>query len=189
MKKSRVLAGLLACALSGVVQAEMPAGWFAAGSEPNDYDMGSEPGTRRPGGRHAFIRARPESKGFGTMMQAIDAANYRGQRLRLSGYLRTKDAGKAQMWMRVDGSQQRVLAFDNMETRALKGDNDWKSYAIVLDVPEEAVDVAFGFLLSNQGTIWADDFRLETVGKDVPVTEMSTVPKFGREPVNLDFSK
>ena len=43
-------------------------------------------------------------------MQSINAENYRGTRLSLSGYLKTQEAGRAQLWMRVDGSDRRVLS-------------------------------------------------------------------------------
>lgn len=71
--------------------------------------------------------------------------------MRLSGYLRTADAGGAQMWMRVDGPNHEALAFDNMDSRPVTGTTGWKRYDIVLDVPQTSVDVAFGFFLAGSG--------------------------------------
>lgn len=187
MKKT-VLVALLGCLLAGTASATPPKGWSIAGSAPNDYDIGSEPGTRHPGDVQAFIRARADSTGFGTLMQTIDARNYRGKRVRLSGFLQSKGAGKAQMWMRIDGTEKRPLGFDNMDQRALLGDNDWKRYEIVLDVPATATDIAFGFLLSGKGQAWGDDFKLDIVGTDVPVTDM-THPALPVEPVNMNFAQ
>jgi hypothetical protein len=186
--KKIALAALFGSLLAGTANAMPPKGWHVAGSAPNDYEMGSEPGTRHAGDRQAFIRARTSSTGFGTLMQTIDARDYRGKRIRLSGFLQSKGADKAQMWMRIDGTEKRPLGFDNMEQRALRGDTDWKRYDIVLDVPVTATDIAFGFLLSGKGQALADDFKLETVGNDVPVTDMAR-PELPVEPVNMNFAQ
>jgi len=165
---------------------DLPKGWFRAGSTPAAYDMGVQAGDRHPGDRNAYIRSLPKDGGFGTLMQTIDASAYRGKRMRLSGYLRARDATSAAMWMRLDGSGQRVVGFDNMGDRSLHGSTDWKRCEIVLDVPDSARTIAFGFLLEGKGEVLADDFRLEEVGKDVPVTGKGE-PALPVAPVNLDF--
>jgi hypothetical protein len=196
MKKFLLPAALLAVAFACGAHAEVPKGWFLTGSAPADYDVGTEAGTRHPGDRNAFIRAKsslptPEKKdeqsGFGSLAQAIDAGAYRGQRVRVSGFLRTRDATRADMWLRIDGSSERVLAFANTSARELSGTRDWQRCDLVVDVPEEARHVIFGFLLSGKGEVWADDFRLEKVSKDVPLTGM--IQRYPSEPVNLDFSQ
>lgn len=186
MKNSLCFAFLIACASSASVYAEVPVGWAVAGTAPGDYEMTSEPGDRVPGEKSGVIRAKKDSRGFGTLMQTVDAESYRGHRVRLSGFLRTKQAGRGQLWMRVDGAGQRSLGFDNMDDRPLVGDVDWKRCDIVLDIPDNAADIAFGFMLQGNGEIWASDFHLETVGNDVRLTGNAALnPK----PVNLDFSK
>jgi hypothetical protein len=178
----------LALLAGHALASEPPRGWFAAGSTPASYDMGVQAGDRHPGDRNAYIRSLPKDTGFGTLMQTIDAAPYHGKRLRLSGYLRTRDAASAAMWMRIDGANQRVVGFDNMKERALRGSVDWQRCDIVLDVPDSARAIAFGFLLEGKGEVLADDFRLEDVGKDVPVTGKPE-PALPTAPVNLDFSQ
>lgn len=167
---------------------EPPKGWHAAGSAPDTYEMGARPGDRRAGDRNAYIRALPQARGFGTMMQSIGADAYRGKRLRLSGYLSTREANSAAMWMRIDAAGHQTVGFDNMDKRALRGDTDWKRYEIVLDVPQNAELIAFGFLLEGKGEVMADDFKLDEVGKDVPVTGTGR-PVYPPAPVNLDFAQ
>jgi hypothetical protein len=188
MKKSLAAVFCIGCLLTGASYAAVPEGWFLTGSKPADFTVGSEPGTRTPGSRNAFILAKKDSDGFGALMQTINAADYRGKRVRLSGYLRTQNAGKGQMWMRIDGSKG-VAGFDNMEQRPLQGDTSWQRCDIVLDVPADARDIAFGFFLSGKGEVWGDAFRLEVVGADVPVTASPTHPALPRAPVNLDFAQ
>lgn len=187
MKKSLGIAFLLACLIGGGAHAEVPAGWSFGAAKPDAYETGVEAGGSSPGGKVAFIRVKTTDQGFGTIQQSINAEAYRGKRLRLSGQLRSEHAGSAQMWMRIDGSGQRSLGFDNMDDRPLKGDRDWQRCDIVLDVPDEAKFVAFGFFVSGTGTVWADNFKLETVGNDVPTTNL--VPPYRSAPANLDFSE
>ena len=184
------LAFALATALLAVSlhAGDAPKGWFPAGSSPDSYDMGVQPGDRHAGDRNAYIRAQAQHRGFGTLMQTIGADAFRGKRLRLSGYLRTRDAKSAAMWMRIDGNFQQTLGFDNMSSRTLSGDTEWKRYDIVLDVPEGAQAIAFGFLLEGKGEVLADDFHMEPVGKDVPVTGTDR-PALPAMPSNLDFAQ
>jgi hypothetical protein len=187
MKKSSGLAFLLACLIGGGVHAEVPAGWSFGAARPDAYETGVEAGGSSPGGKIAFIRVKTTDQGFGTIQQSINAEAYRGKRLRLSGQLRSEHAGSAQMWMRVDGSDGRATGFDNMNDRPLTGDHDWQRCDIVLDVPDNANFIAFGFLLSGSGTAWADNFKLETVGNDVPTTNI--LQPYRSTPANLDFSE
>lgn len=187
MKKSLGIAFLLACLIGGGAHAEAPAGWTFGAAKPDAYETGVEASGSSPGGKVAFIRVKTTDQGFGTLMQSIDAEAYRGKRLHLSALLRSEHAGSAQMWMRIDGSGQRSLGFDNMDDRPLNGDRDWQRCDIVLDVPDEAKLIAFGFFVSGTGKVWADNFKLETVGNDVPTTNRA--PSYRSAPANLDFSE
>jgi hypothetical protein len=139
--------------------------WIIAGSAPADYEFATDSVplsiTAKEGG---------SAHGFGTLMQKLAAEDYRNGRWRLSARMRTEGASRAQMWMRVDGSDHKVLAFDNMGWRPVLGTTDWKTYQIVLDVPDDSDAIAFGFLLSGSGEVWADGFRLERVNGTVSTT-------------------
>jgi hypothetical protein len=167
--------------------AAAPPGWLIAGSAPADYEFAVDATTAASGKQSATITAKPgaRSGGFGTLMQTIGAENYRGGRWRLSAYLRTDAANRAQMWMRVDGPDQHVLGFDNMDSHPVTGTTAWTRYDIVLDVPTDAVDVAFGFLLISSGKVWGDGFKLEKVDTTVPVSFAG--PTLPRVPANPDF--
>jgi hypothetical protein len=110
---------------------------------------------------------------FGSIMQTFRADGYRGRRVRLSGYMRTRDVeNSARMWMRVDGPETSPIAFDNMANRAIRDNNDWSRYEIVLDVPTVAVQFAYGAILGGKGRLWVDDLTFEVVGADVATTDM-----------------
>ena len=128
-------------------------------------------------------------KGFGTLMQSILADEHRGTRLRLRAELKTDNVtGAGTIWMRVDGPGG-TLQFDNVEKRktlgVLKGTVDWVPREIILDVPEEAESINFGFFQHGTGATWARNFVLEQVGRDVPLT---TRMKYLDKATNLNFS-
>jgi hypothetical protein len=164
-----VLLGLLAgCARKSQTSADPPAApaqtTVQVGYAVNlDFEAGL---TRRAEGPKAGA---PD---FGSWTQCIDPDHFRGKRVRYSGWLRTSGAtGEgAALWMRVDGPDNRALAFDNMDGRRARGTTAWTRYEVVLDVPHEATQLCFGWLLSGPGTGWADDLKFEFVDGAVPVT-------------------
>jgi hypothetical protein len=139
-------------------------------------------------GKVAFIKAKPgaTSNGFGTLMQLVGAQTYIGKRVRLSMALKTAAAGRAQVWMRVDGDTSRPLAFDNMDNRPVKGTSDWQEASVVLDVPPKSKLLAYGFFVQGGGKMWVNGQRMEIVGDDVPTTNMALQPPAA--PRNLGFN-
>jgi len=169
--------------------ARMPHGWRDWGQDASAYEMGFDEKATYCGKRSAYVKSRRPNSGFGTMMQVVRADHYRGKRLRLLGSARASGVEDwAGLWMRVDGPKKELLGFDNMQQRPITGTTGWARYQVVLDVPEESVHVAFGFLLAGSGQIWAADLHLDTVSVSTPTTtaESDEVPT---EPVNLDFSQ
>jgi hypothetical protein len=157
-----------------------------AQGNPADYDMGNDTTTAFTGSSSGFIRSNKAApQGFGTYMQTIDAADYRGKRVRLSAYVKAdRVTDWAGVWMRVDAGSGAPIAFDNMQDRPIKGSHDWTQHSIVLDVGNNATAIAFGILMSGPGAVWIDDLALDLVGTDVDVTDMLRKTK---TPRNLDF--
>jgi hypothetical protein len=137
--------------------------------------------------------------GFGTLTQWFRADGYRGKRLRMTAFVKTDGVeGQPGLWMRIDGKEKTGLAFDNMMGRPVKGTTDWKKYDVVLDVPEEAEEIFFGFLVAGKGRGWVDDIAFDEVDKDVPTTGLKVQPMarvgeltkdLPKEPRNLDFEQ
>jgi hypothetical protein len=161
-------------------------GWFKAGSDPGDYDMGVDRTSAFTGGSSGYIKSnKPDPNGFGTYMQMFDATEYRGRRLRLSAYVKSENVEEwAGLWMRIDRDKKPV-AFDNMQDRPIEDTQGWTQHAIVLDVDASATAIAFGILLRGRGAVWIDDVAFEVVGEDVPVTDLTA--KSTGSPRNLDF--
>jgi hypothetical protein len=164
-------------------------GWMLAGSNPGDYEVGTDT-TKAHGGRASgYIKAKASPPdGYGTLMQLFKANEYRGQRLRMTAYVKAENIQNgAGLWMRLDGPNGQMLGFDNMQARPIKGTSDWAGYQVVLDVPEESAVIAFGILLVGEGQAWADDFAFDVVGDDVPTTGGKSNNSYPDRPQNLDF--
>ncbi len=173
---------------------QVPNGWFKAGSKPDSYKIGIVKNSGKNGGNAVYIKSiKKVDTGFGTMMQYFSADKYLGKRIRLSGYVKSKDVIEwAGLWMRVDGTGNppKVLSFDNMQNRPIKGTRNWEKYDVVLDVPSNSKSVNIGVLLSGTGEIWISDLNFEVVGKNVSTTNMMMgAYSKSKEPVNLDFGK
>jgi len=162
--------------------------WLLGGTAPDDYEVELEPGGGRDGSAAAVLRSATERPaGFVALVRGIDPAEHRGRRLRLSAWVEAEAVtGRAGLWMRVDGPRYRqILAFDNMSPRPIRGTGGWRRHEVVLYVPAHATRIYFGALLNGPGRIRVDDFRLEPVGPEVPVTDLLTPGS--SSPVNLDF--
>ena len=170
--------------------AEVPHGWFLAGSKPSEFEAGVDPGQAYQGHRSAYLKSKQLSAdGFGTLMQQFTAEQYLGKRVRLSGLVKSQEVAEwAGLWVRVDKGKETGVAFDNMQDRAIKGTTDWRRYEVVLDVPEDATGIALGILLTGAGEVWLNGARFEVVGADVAVTGSKNT-KTPDKPVNLDFAE
>jgi hypothetical protein len=176
------LAALQSTQVSGPVNPDLPQeatnldfstgtnGWFLAGDTPQDYAIGNEPKLLLNG--NAYLKAQvAQPSGFGTLMQAFQGFEYRGKRLRMTANVKAQAVQNwAGLWMRVDGKNQHILSFDNMQGRPIRGTLDWKQYAIVLDVPQESIGIFFGILLAGPGEVWLANVKFEIVNNTVPKT-------------------
>jgi hypothetical protein len=184
---------LLATTAVTLLSFDLPLGWIVAGDSPTKYEMGIDKGSAQDGTNAATIKSTEASiSGFGTLMQMCKAGQYAGKKIKMSGSVKSSQvANWAGLWLRVDqsGSTQ-SLAFDNMQDRPIKGNTDWKKYEIVLDVPANASNLAFGALLSGTGQIWFDNITFEVVGASEKNTGSKKPESSIQEaPTNLGFEK
>ncbi|HZK96707.1 MAG TPA: hypothetical protein VFC67_21085 [Prolixibacteraceae bacterium] len=181
---------------------DLPTGWFSAGSKPQSYEMGIDRSAGQNSKNSGTIKSNENTiEGFGTLMQNFSPDKYIGKRIRLTGMLKTKDVSSwAGLWLRIDTKTPiKAVVFDNMhdgkKDMSVKGTTDWTKYEIVLDVPYNASNIAFGALLGGTGQIWFDNLNFEIVTPDILTTgiemetKSSTYAASKKEPVNLDFEK
>lgn len=194
-----MLSAQIETAKSKLEPLSLPPGWFPTGfTDTRRYRIGLDP--MAPGcaliecvvGRQIDLG----SERFACLMQSIEAGNYRGTTVSLTASIRAEDANVGTIWMRIDREPGSTLRFDNMLQRsvdgAIYGTSGWIERSIVLDVPEEASSIHFGFFLKGYGKVWARNFRLAIVANGTRTTEM--VPQMPeqkilpKQPSNLGFT-
>lgn len=167
-------------------------GWFISGSHPYNYEIGIDHNNVHEGKASGYLKSKTvqEKDEFATMMQQFKANAFRGKRIKLSGFIQTKNVQQfSGLWMRVDSASEDVLQFDNMSNRPIIGTNSWNRYSIVLDVPENSAIISFGTLLTGEGEVWLDGLSFEVVDKDIPSTHISFDSNLLEEPTNLSFEE
>lgn len=113
----------------------------------------------------------PEAS-FGNVMQMIDAAPFRGKRLRFTGWARTRSviadwlklsSSRAQAWLRVDRPLGTTGFFDNMQDRPIRS-SSWRRFEIIGDIANDAEYINLGLILQGNGKAWLDDVQVEILG-------------------------
>lgn len=170
----KILISLLLTAFAATLFSfDLPKGWFKAGSKPKSYVMDIDKGAGQDGKDVFTIKSiKKKIKGFGNIMQNSLPEKYLSKKVRMSCFVKSKDvADWAGMWLRIDQTgSDRMLGFDNMQNRPIKGTTEWTKYEIVLYVPSKATNLAYGVMLIGTGQIWFDNITFEIVDNSVETT-------------------
>lgn len=137
-------------------------GWFISGDNPDCYEVGTDKTVVYNKQSSGFIKSKREKiKGFGTLMQQTDIKAYVDKKLELTGIIKAKGVRRwAGLWARLDDEDMKVLWFDNMQDRPIKGTVDWQRVKIAFEVPSESSTLNFGVLLVGTGVVWMNNFKL-----------------------------
>ncbi len=100
-----------------------------------------------------------------------------GQRLRLSGYLKTADATEAALWLQCWRKRPwGVLYCATTSTDTpVYGDRDWEFVSLEFTVPEKTDFLILRCVLKGVGAAWFDDLQLAVVEEDTSDGDMKTV--------------
>lgn len=154
----------------------IPAGWAGSSSAGG---IGTTATDRKSGAVAAYLSSAGQiNSPTYVLSQFIRADNYRGKRVRLSAWMKPRNVSNffsSGLWMRVDGPGT-TLGFDNMASRPVVGFGDWRKVSIVLDVPVEAIGIAFGATFRASNTLLIDEVVLEIVNTDIATTNTLTAP-------------
>jgi hypothetical protein len=179
----------------------IPTGWRGSINNLPEVIMGIDTTVKHSGKASGFVQCRPLIKsGFGSLMQSVAADEYRNKRVRLTVYVKTKDAELVQIFMSVHSSDS-AIAYGNSLNESLHENSDWTLCHVTLDIPENSRNIDFGVVLTGQGTVWVDDYKLEIVDDSVPsddrmikgLTAKRKLPKpnmtvqLNPKPMNLGF--
>ena len=154
-------------------------------------------------GGHAgiFLKSTGPGANADAIRQRIRADEYRGKRIRLTGWLKADQAEKGgALWLRVDMANGDYI-LDNVVGLTNGG---WTKQQLVADVPPDALGIAFGLRMKGRGQVWASGLALDVVSDAVPTTTIERrkdhepgavqrlregYAKAPSHPVNLDFDR
>jgi hypothetical protein len=156
--------------------APLPPSWHVTGQDPDKFLAGVDPSTDGHGAK--FLRSKTsDTTAWASLYQMVQAQRYLGQRVRFHARLRTRDLSNwGGLWMRVDSSDGKRLAFYNSQDKPVKGSTDWQDRSVVLDVPANAARIVFGVIGAGTGQIWMEPLEFDTVGREVPVDAFPAAP-------------
>lgn len=171
-------------------------GWIMAGDDPRGYETGIQDDDTTEIGQMAvryIFSNRGRAKGFGTVMQMVNADAYMGKRMKFSAEVKSSGVEEgAGLWMRIDGKARRMLGFDNMGNRSIKGTTGWQKYQVVLDFPAGSIAFGLGILLVGLGQVWFREMKFdETMDESTNIDmneENDMETGYPAEPMNLDLS-
>ncbi|MFN8609824.1 MAG: hypothetical protein U0931_19955 [Vulcanimicrobiota bacterium] len=181
---------VLCLCLSLPVLASPPRDWRVFTSRPQTYLASREPGYQGKYSASLASTVQANQSTYALYVQDIDAARFRGCRIRLSGWLRTRlEGGWAGLWLRADPGKGPPLAFENMQSNGLKGVQSWRRVQFEIDIPAQTQSLHYGALINGLGQIWADDLKLEVIAQAPPgLAEMRRL-RILDEPSNLGFEQ
>ncbi len=88
--------------------------------------------------------------------------------------------------MRVDKGNTEV-AYSDMHEHPIKGTTNWISYDVAVDVPKDADEIFFGFLLFGTGEIWLSGTQFQIVDANTGAVLSQPDATLLDKPSNLDF--
>lgn len=143
-------------------------GWFVPGGACKATIVDTAPSE---GKRCAMIERLPGPKeAAGNLMRIIEAADYRGKRIRISGQVRlafTGGGGGIALWGRVDSPVETDGVLKSTQDRLTRS-TEWQKLEVDLDVAPSATHVAFGVLLLDAAVgvkAFVDDVSISVLGE------------------------
>lgn len=105
--------------------------------------------------------------GAGIVAAVFPVNEVKGKKIVFSGFVKTEDVkqGYAGLWWRVDGSEKKILFFDNMAQRGAKGTEDWRQLIIESKIDDNAINISYGFLLVGDGKAMFNGLQVEVDGQ------------------------
>jgi hypothetical protein len=148
--------------------------WQRVGVRMDEYDFRS-PSNDKP----MCIGGRAAPEGFAGFRRIIDAAPYRGHRLRFTAWVATGKARQVSFWLAagtewrakppvLEGKTRtrfnRLLNGGNTNAVPFGGDHGWTPVLLETGpLPDDAHHVSYGFNLQGSGDVWVYRPRLEIV--------------------------
>ncbi|MCE4556710.1 hypothetical protein [Pelomonas cellulosilytica] len=170
----------VALSASSAESLRLPAGWQAGASfswpAGTTYLTGVAPSTDTAGQRMLTVQSvgQRHDGELGAISQSV--TGYGGKRLRFQAQVKAAGTDAwAGLVVRSGFLPLHVLPVDTQEAEPVSVGTpacpDWCEVSVVADIPQDDFGAAtVGLAVIGNGQIWARDFKLDVVGRDVPTT-------------------
>jgi len=112
-----------------------------------------------------------------------------GKRIRIAGWFKSQDVRNwAGGILAVQNDKGFLFAFDDTTSRPVHGTSDWQEVEWVTDIPKQPCTIYFAPTLFGSGQIWCDDFDLDIVPSDTPITDDRTWRFLGPNPADYSLA-
>ena len=155
-------------------------GWTKRGREADSYEVGIDDKFYHTAPRSYYIRsvsAALSNKVNGTLIQKLDASDYKGKRIRLCAFVKSayqKKKGNTSYFFVAGHAPNEIY-------RWINGDLAWHRVSFVFDVSDSSRSFQYGVSLWGKGIVWLDDVKFEVVDKGVALNPALEV----KQPTNL----
>lgn len=138
-----------------------PLGWFAPVIQ--EYLAQSVPDEPKEGARCLKIARMdgPNSPDWYTVLQAVDATPYRGEKIRVAVWVRTDGQVGAGLWVRADTKNGQGRVQSSLK-RPINSPT-WVLAETEVSVAEDSTALTYGCLVGGRGTAWFDEIKIEAV--------------------------
>jgi hypothetical protein len=162
---------LLVIVCSLALQADTSAGWRLGGKNPEVYEAGTDAQVLYDSQPSVYLRGKEPAPKVAGLLHDLPADKYAGKRVRLNAFVRSEGVEDgALLLLHVDS---KTSGLTESTAGPVRGTSDWRSYEIVVDIPQNAASIYIGVSLVGQGTVWLNNVKVEVVGADVPTTRPS----------------
>ncbi len=148
----------------------MPRGWSMPSYAVNfEYSAGLTDVNSKSGKYNLELYRYKEFKDniYGSVMQSVDASQYRGKTIKFGAWLRAEidgPKGSAHLWIIEYLPEDEVGFYDMMENQPVIV-NEWKYYEITFYVNNNAQYLNFGAMLKGNGKAWIDGVSFDVLDK------------------------
>jgi len=179
-------AQFLNCGFEQKSKTNLPANWILAPTVGYVATLVTD--IKNSGTYSLKIEGKPIDDGSNINIKQKLAIDYQqAKRIRVSAYIKTeKLKGNVVLWYTIEDERKKEIDFGSSESSGVMatGTKDWQKYAIDIIVSKAAKNLVFGAYMRGAGTVWFDDFAIETYEGAVnePTPE---VVKFNKEFIDI----
>jgi len=146
-------------------------GWQLTAPITDKFEASPDTNVTFRGKPSARLQSEVMRADLASLVQTIDADQYRGKRIRYSTFAKTKRVeGWTGAWIRIDSPHSEFRGYEDTHNVNLQGDRDWTALSLVVDVPDDARSIELGLSQEGSGTTWFGPVSVETVDNNVRTT-------------------